>query len=55
MRYFNIGTCSRVSLNQTLELLRIITGKNLQAEYDLPRAIATASVIMPTSQSAGSR
>jgi len=36
-KVFNIGTGGRVSLNQTLELLRIITGKNLQAQYDPPR------------------
>ena len=36
-KVFNIGTGARVSLNQTLELLRIITGKDLQAQYDPPR------------------
>jgi nucleoside-diphosphate-sugar epimerase len=34
---FNIGTGGRVSLNQTLEYLRRITGKKLQAKYDPPR------------------
>jgi len=34
---FNVGTGGRVSLNQTLEILRRITGKNLEAKYDSPR------------------
>jgi UDP-glucose 4-epimerase len=34
---FNIGTGARISLNQTLELLRRISGKNLKAKYDPPR------------------
>jgi len=34
---FNVGTGSRVSLNQTLELLRGISGKKLQAQFDAPR------------------
>jgi nucleoside-diphosphate-sugar epimerase len=34
---FNIGTGGRVSLNQTLEHLRRITGKKLVARYDPPR------------------
>jgi len=34
---FNVGTGSRISLNKTLELLRRITGKKLQAKYDPPR------------------
>lgn len=34
---FNVGTGGRVSLNQTLELLRRITGKRLEAKYDPPR------------------
>lgn len=34
---FNIGTGERVSLNQTLDLLRCISGKNLQAKYEAPR------------------
>jgi len=34
---FNIGTGNRVSLNQTLEHLRRITGKKLEAKYDPPR------------------
>jgi nucleoside-diphosphate-sugar epimerase len=33
----NIGTGGRVSLNQTLQQLRRITGKNLQAKYESPR------------------
>jgi nucleoside-diphosphate-sugar epimerase len=36
-RVFNVGTGGRVSLNQTLELLRGISGKKLQAKYDAPR------------------
>ncbi len=34
---FNVGTGERVSLNQTLDLLRRLSGKNLQAKYDPPR------------------
>jgi nucleoside-diphosphate-sugar epimerase len=34
---FNIGTGSRISLNQTLELLRAISGKSLQAQHEPPR------------------
>jgi nucleoside-diphosphate-sugar epimerase len=34
---FNIGTGARVSLNQTLECLRRISGKKLEAKYDPPR------------------
>jgi nucleoside-diphosphate-sugar epimerase len=34
---FNIGTGGRVSLNQTLQHLRRITGKNLEAKYESPR------------------
>jgi len=34
---FNVGTGTRVSLNQTLELLRRITGKRLEANYEAPR------------------
>ena len=34
---FNIGTGGRVSLNQTLELLRRITGRQLEAKYDPAR------------------
>ncbi|HVM75876.1 MAG TPA: SDR family oxidoreductase [Candidatus Saccharimonadales bacterium] len=34
---FNIGTGGRVSLNQTLELLRTISGKPLQAQHEPPR------------------
>jgi nucleoside-diphosphate-sugar epimerase len=33
----NIGTGGRVSLNQTLQQLRRITGKNLEAKYEPPR------------------
>lgn len=33
----NIGTGGRVSLNQTLECLRRVTGKDLAAKYDPPR------------------
>ncbi|HET9400175.1 MAG TPA: SDR family oxidoreductase [Candidatus Acidoferrales bacterium] len=35
---FNVGTGSRFTLNQTLALLGKITGKNLAANYDLPRS-----------------
>jgi nucleoside-diphosphate-sugar epimerase len=34
---FNIGTGDRISLNRTLELLRRISGKQLQAKYEAPR------------------
>jgi nucleoside-diphosphate-sugar epimerase len=34
---FNIGTGARISLNQTLELFRRISGKQLEAKYDSPR------------------
>jgi len=34
---FNIGTGDRFSLNQTLDILRRVSGKKLQAKYDLPR------------------
>ncbi|HTQ97024.1 MAG TPA: SDR family oxidoreductase [Candidatus Acidoferrum sp.] len=34
---FNVGTGGRVSLNQTLEQLRRISGKNLKARYEQPR------------------
>ena len=33
----NVGTGASVSLNQTLQLLRKLTGKELQAKYDPPR------------------
>lgn len=36
-KVFNVGTGGRVSLNQTLQLLRKISGKQLQAIYDPPR------------------
>jgi nucleoside-diphosphate-sugar epimerase len=36
-KVYNIGTGSSISLNQTLELLGAISGKKLQARYDLPR------------------
>jgi nucleoside-diphosphate-sugar epimerase len=36
-RVINIGTGERTSLNQTLQLLREITGTNLEAKYDAPR------------------
>lgn len=36
-RVFNVGTGARVSLNQTLELLRRISGKRLEAKYEAPR------------------
>ncbi|GAC1619571.1 MAG: SDR family oxidoreductase [Candidatus Acidiferrum sp.] len=36
-KVFNIGTGSRYTLNQTLELLRGYSGKKLQAQYDPPR------------------
>ena len=34
---FNVGTGTRVSLNQTLELLRRIAGKRLQSRHEPPR------------------
>lgn len=34
---FNIGTGDRFSLNQTLDILRRVSGKKLQAKYDPPR------------------
>jgi UDP-N-acetylglucosamine/UDP-N-acetyl-alpha-D-glucosaminouronate 4-epimerase len=34
---FNVGTGARISLNQTLELLRRISGKKLQAKHEPPR------------------
>jgi nucleoside-diphosphate-sugar epimerase len=36
-KVFNIGTGSRYTLNQTLELLRGHSGNNLQARYEPPR------------------
>src|ERR1700737_5557826 len=36
-KVFNIGTGSRYTLNQTLEILRAQCGKDLQAQYDTPR------------------
>jgi|HubBroStandDraft_2_1064218.scaffolds.fasta_scaffold02997_2 nucleoside-diphosphate-sugar epimerase len=36
-RVFNVGTRSRVSLNQTLQLLQRISGKQLEAKYEPPR------------------
>jgi nucleoside-diphosphate-sugar epimerase len=36
-KVFNIGTGERISLNQTLELLREISGNKLEAKYDPPR------------------
>lgn len=34
---FNIGTGDRYTLNQTLDILRRVSGKNLQAKYEPPR------------------
>jgi len=34
---FNVGTGRRVSLNRTIELLRDIAGKRLQAQFEPPR------------------
>jgi len=34
---FNVGTGNRVSLNQTLELFRQVSGKTLQAQFEPPR------------------
>jgi nucleoside-diphosphate-sugar epimerase len=36
-KVFNVGTGGRFSLNQTVELLRKISGKPLEAKYDAPR------------------
>jgi UDP-glucose 4-epimerase len=36
-RVINVGTGARISLNQTLELLREISGNNLQAKYEPAR------------------
>lgn len=36
-KVFNVGTGGRVSLNHVLNLLRGISGKNLQAKYEPPR------------------
>jgi nucleoside-diphosphate-sugar epimerase len=36
-KVINIGMGGRISLNQTIQLLRQITGKNLEAKYDPPR------------------
>jgi UDP-glucose 4-epimerase len=36
-RAFNIGTGARISLNRTLELLRKISGKKIEAKYESPR------------------
>ena len=36
-KVYNIGTGFSISLNQTLELLRGISGKKLEAQYDPPR------------------
>jgi UDP-glucose 4-epimerase len=36
-KVINIGTGARISLNQTLQLLREINGSELQAKYDPPR------------------
>src|SRR5882724_10300777 len=36
-KVINIGTGARISLNQTLQLLREITGNELQAKYEPPR------------------
>jgi nucleoside-diphosphate-sugar epimerase len=35
---FNVGTSSRITLNQTLQLLEKISGKPIRAKYDPPRA-----------------
>jgi UDP-glucose 4-epimerase len=34
---FNIGTGDRFSLNQTLDILRRVSGKKLRAKYEPPR------------------
>jgi UDP-N-acetylglucosamine/UDP-N-acetyl-alpha-D-glucosaminouronate 4-epimerase len=36
-KVFNVGTGGRFSLNQTVELLRKISGRPLEAKYDAPR------------------
>ena len=36
-RVINVGTGARISLNQTLEVLREISGNNLQAKYEAAR------------------
>lgn len=36
-KVFNVGTGARISLNQTLELLRTISGKRLEPRYEPPR------------------
>jgi nucleoside-diphosphate-sugar epimerase len=36
-RVINVGTGDRISLNQTLQLLREISGNNLEAKYEPPR------------------
>ena len=36
-KVFNIGCCTRVSLNEVLRALTKITGKTLEAKYDPPR------------------
>jgi nucleoside-diphosphate-sugar epimerase len=36
-KVFNVGTGHRVSLNQTLDILRRISGKRLEAKYEAPR------------------
>jgi nucleoside-diphosphate-sugar epimerase len=36
-KVFNVGTGGRFSLNQTVELLRKISGKPLETKYDVPR------------------
>jgi UDP-glucose 4-epimerase len=36
-RVFNVGTGSRISLRQTLQLLRHISGKQLEAKFEPPR------------------
>jgi UDP-N-acetylglucosamine/UDP-N-acetyl-alpha-D-glucosaminouronate 4-epimerase len=36
-RVFNVGTGARISLNRTLELLRNLSGKPLQAKYEAAR------------------
>jgi UDP-glucose 4-epimerase len=36
-KVFNVGAGGRFSLNQTVELLRKISGKQIEAKYDAPR------------------
>jgi nucleoside-diphosphate-sugar epimerase len=36
-KVFNVGTSSRITLNQVLKQLEKISGKPIQAKYDLPR------------------